>query len=190
MIIRISLTAASLLALAACGGDGDRKTDGNAGSETAAADKANGGGDTATPGGADIKLRPGQWEVAAEVEMPGMPKEVAEMMKKSHANARTVMCITEEEANRSDANVFTGKKDKNCTSEGFAARGGRISGKVVCVGDTGEGRMTMVVDGTFQPESYEVTMKMDTEGAGGEGLKMETKATGKRIGDCPASEKI
>ncbi|TFI57449.1 DUF3617 domain-containing protein [Sphingomonas parva] len=188
MIIRIPLAVASVLALAACGGGGESKAGGNASSETAAARKDGGHSSNGAVGG-DIKLRPGQWEVTAEVDMPGMPKEVAEMMRKSQANAKTVMCITEEEANRSDANVFTGKKDKNCTSEGFEARSGRISGKVVCTGDTGEGRMTMVVDGTFQPESYEVRMKMDTEGPDGAGMKMETKATGKRIGDCPASEK-
>ena len=180
MTIRIAMAAASLIALAACGGDGDDN-------------KASAGdGDVQGQGRIldddDVKLRAGQWEMKTEVNAPGMPAEVAAMMKSQAATA-TTMCITEEEANRSDANLFTGKKDENCTTEGFEAKGGRVKGTITCNAATGEGKMTMEVDGAFQRESYEVTTRMDMQGMGSEAMKMETKVTGRRLGDCPAGAK-
>ena len=123
-----------------------------------------------------------------EVNAPGMPAEVAAMMKSQAATA-TTMCISEEEANRSDANLFTGKMDKNCTTEGFEAKRGRVKGTITCNATAGEGKMTMEVDGAFKRESYEVTTRMDMQGMGGEAMKMETKVTGRRLGDCPAGAK-
>ena len=187
MKIRIVLGAAGLLALAACnsGGDGSRKADGNA--ATGAAAGEDGGSAAGGGGGSDVKLRPGQWEMKAEVQMPGMPKEAADMMK--GMTTTTTMCISEQDVQHNQGNVFTGKKDSNCTSEGLEAKNGRIKGTVTCTGDAGQGKMKMEMEGSFQPESYDVTSKMDMEGVGGEGMKTETHVTAKRIGDCPANAK-
>ena len=182
MSIRI-LAAASLIALAGCtggGGDGNNAT------------ASKGDGDVQGQGRVldddDVRLRAGQWETKTEVNAPGMPAEVAAMMK-NQAATTTTMCISEEEANRSDANIFTGKKDKNCTTEGFEAKHGRVKGTVTCTGTAGEGRMTMAVDGAFKRDSYEVTTRMDMQGMGSESMKMETRVTGRRLGDCPAGAK-
>ena len=184
--MRLAITlATALLALGACGGGTD-KGDGNAAdSRQAAADKggngSSGGGLAARP---DVRLRPGRWEMktsVAAINAPGMPKGVADMMKSQDTTVTT--CISEEEANRSDSNIFTGKKDANCSSEGFQAKAGRLSGTVTCKGENGQGTMTMTMDGAFAPERYDVQTRMKMDGVGG-GMVVESKTSGRRIGEC------
>jgi hypothetical protein len=187
MKIQMVLGTAGLLALAACGGGDGGKTAADNGASEAASSEGGSAASAGGAGGSDVKLRPGQWEMHAEVEMPGMPKEAADMMKGTVTTTKT--CISEQDVQRSDANIFTGKKDSNCKTEGFEAKNGRIKGTVTCTGDAGQGKMKMEMEGSFRPDSYEVRSKMDVEGVGGEGMKMETHVTAKRIGDCPAGGK-
>ena len=182
---RIAMTMAGLLALGACGGGGNGdEASGNAStSERAAA------GETAALG-SDVRIRAGQWETRTEVtnvSAPGMPAGVAEMMKTKPVTGTS--CITEEEANDSGADLFSGKKDENCDTKGFKAAGGRVSGTITCrAEDGGQGAMTMTMDGEFKPDSYALNSKMKTEGEG-TAMTIESKITGRRIGDCPAESK-
>jgi hypothetical protein len=180
--IRISAMTAGLLALAACGGGGESR---NGGNEAAAVE---GSGNAAGSESAGVQLQPGQWEMTQQtvnVSVPGMPAGAADMMKTGPITVKT--CITEEQAQKPSADIFSGKTDPNCKQEGFSAEGGKVSGTVTCSGgDTGTTVMKM--DGKFGPTEYDIAMEMKTQAQGAD-MTMEVRSSGRRIGECPAGVK-
>lgn len=176
MRIATWMAAASLLALGACGGG---EENGTAGNDAAAAESPQ----RAASGGEEIKLQPGEWEMKVEVKNAGMPgmEGMGDAMK--NVSTTTKSCITEEDVGK--PGMFTGKQDANCKTEGFAAKGGKVSGTVTCTGEGGQGSMKMTTEGQFTPTSFESTTKSEIDA---EGMKMTTEArvTGRRIGECPA----
>lgn len=178
MRIRTSIATIGLVALAACGSSDTSKGNGSA---TATA-PAGGGGTT-------VKLQPGEWEMTMEtlkVDAPGMPPQVAAAMKKQ-PRATSRDCMTAEEAEGPKAEMFKGANGANCKQEGFVWSGGRIQGTTTCTGEKGVGKMSMTMAGQYSPTSMDVTMKMITEAAGTP-MTIETRMTGRRIGECPAGK--
>ena len=165
---------AALLGLAACGSN-------DAGNGSAAAE------DKAAPaGGAEIQLKPGQWEIVHEVvamEMPGMPKGAIDSMAGKPTTIRN--CITPEQAARPQADFFAENKDSGCTYKDFTMAGGRIKGTMTCAVKDKPGGMTMVMDGKYGPQSYEMNVDMKTD-AGAHSMSIQSRGTGKWIGECPA----
>lgn len=170
------MAAAGLLALAACGsGDGPGNGSAAAGGGTAAAGGAGGGG---------VQLQPGEWETTTEmVKVEGMPKELAGMMAKPRTAKN---CITAEQVQKANTGLFGGEEQKNCKHEGFAFKDGRVSGKLSCTGEGGEGgTSTMEMDGRYTATSYDVTSKISTDVQGMK-MNMESRTRARRLGDCPA----
>ncbi len=170
------LIAASLLALAACGG----KSDGNSA-------KTNGGG---LPGGAAVSLRAGEWETTSQViSVDGAnlsPAEVARM--KTPVTTRS--CMTEEEAKGIRPEKFNAfAKAYDCKQEGFVWSNGQMRGKTICEGAAGPVKMsmTMAMEGSYTPETMDIDMKTEMD-VGGTKRRNETHLAGRRIGECPASE--
>jgi hypothetical protein len=177
MRIASFVTAAGLLALAACGGPD--KADGNG--------SASKQGSAASAGG-DVKLEPGEWEMAIEtvnVSAPGLPPTVVASMKQPRVTDRT--CMTQEEANRPKADMFAGSAGSNCKQEGFTWAGGRMKGTTTCTAAGGKGKVTMAMDGQYSAQSMDINMKMTTEAAGTP-MTVESRMTGRRVGDCPAGK--
>ena len=177
MRIKTFMTAASLAALAACGSSDNGKGNGSA---TATAPAG---------GGTTVKLQPGEWEMTMEtlnVDAPGMPPQVAAAMKKQQ-RASSRDCMTPEEAEGPKAEMFKGADGANCKQEGFVWSGGRIQGTTTCTGEKGVGKVSMTMAGQYSPTSMDVTMKMVTEAAGTP-MTIETRMTGRRIGECPAGK--
>jgi len=170
------MAAALLLGLAACGGTAEEE----AGNEGVSA--------KAAAAGSDIKLDPGQWEMTYEVtsiDAPGLPAgAMAAMAGKKNVMS---MCITPEEADKPNGEIFSGKKGADCTRDGFAMAGGRISGTMTCTGGEAGGKVTMAMDGRYSGQSYEMTNKMTTE-APGMTMTIASRASGRRTGDCAAGE--
>jgi hypothetical protein len=155
MRIGYCITAAGLLALAACGSS-------------------------------EVKLQPGEWEMKMEtvnVTAPGMPASVTAAMKQPAATSRS--CITPEEAEGPKGDMFAGNVGANCKQEGFSWAGGRIKGTTTCTGSNGAGKVSMTMDGTYSAQAMDMNMKMTTEAAGTP-MTVETRMTGKRVGDCAA----
>ena len=181
MRVRIALAALGALALGGCGGNGD----GGDQQASASVDGEGGAGDAT----AKTQIRPGQWEMRTEVKAitgPGVPAGAADAAKAQ--NTTILTCISEEQARNSDAKIFTGKQDPNCTSEGFEANDGRISGTMTCKGQNGQPGVSMAMNGTFAAERYDLDMKMEMGGPA-QGMTVETKTSGRRIGECPAGTK-
>lgn len=177
--INTLIAAAGLLALAACGG-GDTES-GNAAGGGTAESAASGGG-----GGEAVRLEPGQWEMSfevTEVSAPGMPEGAADMMKTPRQTVKS--CVSEEEANKPDADFFQPKQESNCKTEGFAMKDGRINGTVTCQGTGGQGATKVTMDGTYGGTAFDMTSRTEMKGEGME-MTMVMKSAGRRIGECPA----
>jgi hypothetical protein len=162
--------AAGLLALGACGGG-----EGGDGGENA------GTGNSAT---ANVQLEAGEWEITQhtlDISAPGMPAGAAEFMKPGPVTVKT--CITQEQAQKPGAELFSGESDPGCKKEGFKAAGGEIGGTLTCSAEGG-GKTVMKMEGDFEAERFDVHMEVT---ANAEGTQMTTKmrSSGKRIGDCP-----
>ena len=171
----LCLASAMALALAACG-SGD-KADG---------EKGDGG---SILGGGSAGMQAGEWEMTMEtvdVSAPNLPPEAMAQMKRPPMTTRT--CMSEEEAKGPKPETFTGNAGgANCKAEGFSWSGGKIKGKTVCTAPGGAGTMTMDMEGEYAATSMTVNMKMNTEQQG-QSMTMDTRITGKRIGDCPAGK--
>jgi len=138
---------------------------------------------------AEGTIRPGQWQstmTIEEMDMPGMPPEAQDQMKKMFAQSRTTEnCVTPEEAQKPNPKMFAG--NDQCRYDHFTMGGGKIDAEMHCnqQGTT----QTMTMAGTYGPESYAMQMTSKTEGGpAGEPMSMKMKVEAKRIGECMAKQ--
>ena len=166
------------LALAACGGNGDKADSGNA------ADAGAGSGNAVASGGGGAQMEPGLWEITttvASIDIPSMPGGATRPLPPP-TTVRT--CLTPEQAARPNADFLAGTGESGgCTYESSSMSGGRIEATVQC---TSEGvQMRSAMNGQFTPDSYELTQRVTTS-AQGMNMEMESRTAGRRVGDCPA----
>lgn len=171
---------ASFACLAACGsGDTVEMTNASAGDVA----KEMGKSDVAF-------VSPGKWQQTAsllEVDVPGMPPQVAEAMKKAVGTSQVhETCLTEEQAKRPKEDFFTGA-EKNCRYEHFKWGGGKVDMKLVCTEP--QATKTMEMTGAYEPNSYQMAMSMTGQGAQpGQTMNMKMRVDAKRIGECDGRE--
>ena len=129
---------------------------------------------------AQTGMRPGQWEMSMQMQMPNMPNMPAGFQMPTQ---KTTVCITPEQAKdpasavprQSGRGRGTGKDD--CKMSDMKTSGSTMTWSMAC---TTPDKMTATGEMTFTgDDSFTNTMKMVM--AQGE---MTTKTTGKRIGDC------
>lgn len=115
-------------------------------------------------------MRPGNWEVTAQMSMGGQPMPPM-------TSAR---CITAEDLKQSEKNGLPGGgpggPQGNCSVSDYKVAGSNVSWKMACTGQiamTGEAQMQ------FKGDAYTGTMTM-TMAQG----SMVMSMTGKRLGDC------
>ena len=138
---------------------------------------------------AEGTIRPGQWQSSMtieEMDMPGMPPEQQDQMKKMFAQARTSEhCVTPEEARQPNPKMFAG--NDQCRYDHFTMGNGKIDAEMHCnqAGST----QTMTMSGTYGPEAYAMHMTSKTEcGPAGEAMSMKMRVEAKRIGECTAKQ--
>ena len=172
------LILTSFACLAACGsGDTVEMTNASAGDVA----KEMGKSDVAF-------VSPGKWQQTAsllEVDVPGMPPQVAEAMKKAVGTSQVhETCLTEEQAKRPKEDFFTGA-EKNCRYEHFKWGDGKIDMKLLCKHPNAS--QTMEMAGTYEPDSYQLTMSVASTGSSPmENVNMKMRVDAKRIGECSA----
>lgn len=133
-------------------------------------------------------VRPGKWQSKVTIEqldLPGMPAEMAESMKKmmaQHQERTTESCLTPEEAKRPKEDFFAGK-DNNCRYEHFTMGDGKIDAKMRCSGPQGVAQV-MEMTGDYSPDRYSMRMATHTEGAGTPGMAMRLRVESARVGEC------
>jgi hypothetical protein len=167
------MSAAALLALAACGGP--EQPSGQDMSAEEVADQL-----------AEMKIEPGQWEATNEIISASAPGVPADALGQMIGQKTTVTnCITPEQAANPNANFLAVQKNSNCTYQDWSMEGGRMMGTMTCSGGQMPGTMVMQMDGTYSDESYDMTMDMETSGLPGDiVMTIKARTTGKRIGEC------
>ena len=178
---RTLLAAATALCLTACG-SGDKVEMDNA----SVADVAKEMGKKS-----DAQfVRAGKWQQSAtllEMETPGIPAQYADQIKKQIGTTQThESCLTPEQVKHPKEDFFTGA-DKNCRYEHFEWGDGKIDMKLNCQHQNAT--QTMEMAGTYEPDSYQMTMNMASKGSSPmETMNMKMRVDAKRIGECSAKQ--
>lgn len=186
--MRVAITTAAILMLAACsgGGGGNEQAPANAaGNEAAPAVSGREGGTGDGGGGAaSVSLQPGEWETTVQVTSMNVANMPQGVNPPTPPPTTVRSCITPEQAARPNASFLSGKDaNSGCTNENFSMTGGRMQGTVTCSQQGTTMRSTF--NGEFTPTGYEMTAQVETQ-ANGMSMNMETRTTGRRLGDCPA----
>lgn len=138
---------------------------------------------------AGLKFNPGRWESTMKfvsMDMEGMPPEAKGMMSKVLGKDRTfASCLTKEEAEKPDSKFF-GQADDRCKYDSFAMGGGKIDAKMTCKAE--QGTQTMTMNGSYTPETYQMTMAVNGMGPMGKAMSMQMELSAKRTGDCTGKD--
>lgn len=174
---RIFSILAATAVLAACSDSGTADTDGDGtiSSEEIAAEARDA-----------VRPDPGQYRSTTQlvdVEMPGAPPEMVDMMRANMSNRTSEFCLTEEEVNEGFEAMAKRSQDGDCTFSKFDVDGGDIDAEMSCSMPQGSD-MRMTMQGTGTPTSSDMTMTMEGELPGMGNAKMTMKVTNERIGDC------
>jgi hypothetical protein len=144
-------------------------------------------------GGAAEMLNPGRWESTVRIEkvdIPGMPAELADRMKKAMAGRTSASCLTPEEAKKPAAEFFAGKDRQGCRYDHFRMGDGKLDAKMTCGGGQGGGA-TIAMKGDYTPDSFQLGMTMDGRGmakAPQGAMSMAMAVSSKRVGNCTGQE--
>lgn len=116
--------------------------------------------------------RPGLWEYAIEMEMPGMPMKMPSQ-KVQH-------CLTAKDV--AEGRQYAADPKQQCRMSNLKQNGNQVSYDMACVTDAG--KMTVSATGTSTPDSMNMRMKMKVEAGGSDMPEMTQVVTGRRVGDC------
>ena len=111
-------------------------------------------------------IREGQWEMITTMDIPGMPVKMP--------STKIEHCFTKEDVKDQKKTIST---DKNCTVTDLKQSGNKVTWKMKC---TGKNPGDFSGETVFKGDSYDSTMKMETQG---QTMNMKVKA--KRLGNCP-----
>lgn len=145
-------------------------------------------------GAGESFVRPGLWEskvTIEQLEMPGMPPEMAGRMKSMLAQNQphgTKHCLTPEDVKRPKEDFFAGQ-NKRCRYDHFTMGGGKIDAEMRCGGE--QGSQVMKMAGTYSPDSYQMQMsnKVEVAAKGAEGaMAMQMRIEAHRVGECTGKE--
>lgn len=172
--MRLWIGIAGALALAACSG-GDEAGDAN---KAASAKGGAGGG-----GSAGLTMQPGEWEITATVTRMKVPGMTADMAS-AQPPQTTRNCLTAQEVAQANANFVGGiSGSEGCTSENSSMSGGRIQATIQCNTPQGQARVTMT--GQYTATTLDIAQQMRSS-SGGQNVEMDSRITGRRVGDCAA----
>ena len=120
------------------------------------------------PAMASVNMQEGQWEMAMQVNIPGMPAG-------SHPAHVITTCLSKKDYVPQD------KQKSDCKVQDNAVNGNTVSWAVVCPNMTGKGSITYA--GTTFDGTTEATMKVD-----GKDMVVKTAMKGKYLGPCPPTQ--
>jgi hypothetical protein len=146
-----------------------------------------GGGETAKEvDPASIKLTPGEWELTSEITNLTLADQgAAAMPMKVGMKTTTKSCITPEQVEQPQPTMFASSKD-SCTYKNFYMSRGRLVASMSCKQPGADAEMLMTIEGKYSDTSMDVSVDMATSVSGPGDVKVNSKLSGRRLGDCPA----
>src|SRR3546814_2511373 len=100
----------------------------------------------------DAPMQPGLWEMKSavtDVNMPGAPPQMLEMMKKPQTMRH---CVTPDQASRGPQELLK-QSQGQCKFSKYDFRAGRVNAVMQC-NSRERGSMTVTTEGSFTPSSY------------------------------------
>lgn len=174
---------ASTFALAACGGSAsaDADRDGTITQEEVEAAVAG------------VEIRPGQWEntvefVDIEFDDTQLPEEarafVVPILDSLRGRVTTTnSCVTEEEASRPQAEMFSGNEDADCEYTRFDFAGGEVNMEMTC-SDPASGTAKITNTGTYSETAYDMQMRVELEQSEMGAMAISATSKGRHMGAC------
>lgn len=132
-------------------------------------------------------MQAGKWRSTVqftEVEIPGLPPQMAQMMRSQMGQPySTEYCVSSEDLRRPKAEALGGRGAEDCSYEDWSYANGRMRMALVCEVE-GQGRMRTVIEGSGAPTEYQGTVNSMMTGGQMSTMRMSGKVSGQRIGDC------
>jgi hypothetical protein len=177
-MVRTSMIALALAALAACG----QQQPSSQGKTVAQENDVR--ADAAAHGADPNALLAGRWETKQEIV--GVAKAGLDAQSKrdiaAASGASTQCLMTPEQGKRPDANFFAGGDESECKYRSFSMRNGRLDATIIC--NATPGSITMTLGGKYTPTSYALDATAVTSGVPN-AMRTSAKITGTWLGACP-----
>jgi hypothetical protein len=176
-MVRTSMIALALAALAACG----PQQPSSQGKTVAQENDVR--ADAAAKGADPNALLAGRWETKQEIV--GVAKAGLEAQSKREiaaASSASVQCLPALSSKRPDANFFAGSSESECKYRRFSMRDGRLDATIVCTATPGS--ITMTLHGDYTPTSYALDATAVTSGVPNV-MRTNARITGTWLGACP-----
>ena len=137
-------------------------------------------------------IEPGNWAttvVMTDITLsPEAPPEITQAVQASLGGEGTTSesCLTQQDVDEGPTSIFNNAGD-DCEYSDLTMDGGVIRGSAVCESPTGP--VNVVMEGTYGPSSYAMTVNVDGDMGGGMGpMSLEMAISGERLGDCAEEE--
>lgn len=141
----------------------------------------------ASAGEGGMNLQPGKWRSTTrfnDVSIPGLPPQVAQMMRKQLGRTQsTEYCIGPEDIRRPGAGSLGGEGAGDCRYDEWSYTGGRMRATIVCTVQ-GQGSMRSSMIGTGSSTSYSADINTTISNPQFGNIEMKGVVSGERTGDC------
>lgn len=145
---------------------------------------------SASPAGAGEDgsvLQAGKWRSTtqfSEISIPGVPPQVAQMMRQHMARGNTVeYCLKPEDIRRPGAESLAGDGAQDCRYEEWSHTGGKMRATILCQ-IPGRGSMRTLMVGTGSSTRYSTDIDTTITDPRQGTMRMKGTVSGERLGAC------
>lgn len=133
------------------------------------------------------QLTAGQWEMTTEVtKLTQRDKGAPAMNMPEGSRSTTSSCVAEADAKKPQPALFAAEGSE-CSYRDFYMNGGRLNATLACSRPGLSGTINTVVNGSFTATTLEGTATTETLLSGEGDVRIDSKLTGRRTGDCTAA---
>lgn len=132
-------------------------------------------------------IKAGQWEMVTEVTKVTARDKGAPAVKMPQGSKTTTQtCVPEADVKKPPAALFAPEGLK-CDARDTYMRSGRVNMTLECTRADLPGDIAIAVNGSYTADTIDATSTIETRLVGEGDQKIDTKTTGRRIGDCTAA---